>query len=211
LASVPATVLSGTSGSRRLDVVPGYSGTLTAQLSGLAPEALTRYHVDAVNDSFDENTPAPGPGIVKTTVTVPAGTRLARFATLAADYGPGEDLDLFVYGPDGNLVGLSATETTDETVVLTAPAAGTYDVYVVQFAAPDSGPDQDLALHTALIGAGPAGNASISPDSRHVHVAGTVGETLRWHDLTAGRSYLGLVEYGDGTAIGATTLVTVNA
>src|SRR2546423_11967044 len=41
---------------------------------------------------------------------------------------PGNDFDLYVYGPDGTRVGSSASDGTPETVTLTDPTPGTYSV-----------------------------------------------------------------------------------
>ena len=52
----------------------------------------------------------------------------------AAD--PGADLDLYVYGEDGSLVGQSTTSSADEAVRLADPEPGTYTVEVDAYAVP---------------------------------------------------------------------------
>jgi len=61
------------------------------------------------------------------TLTVPSGASALRVAT---EWGnPALDLDLYVYGPNGNLVGSSAQgASTGEAVAIPNPAAGTYKV-----------------------------------------------------------------------------------
>ena len=46
------------------------------------------------------------------------------------------DLDLFVYGPNGNVVGASTTPTDQESVSLTFPADGTYTIRVLGWSVP---------------------------------------------------------------------------
>ena len=72
--------------------------------------------------------PADEPGTVaKFTVTVPAGTKAARFATFTSDHQLGTELDMYVY-KDGNLVAQAPAAGPTERV--TVPEAGTYEIYI---------------------------------------------------------------------------------
>src|SRR5439155_116826 len=105
-------------------VTPGYTGTLVASVAGLVPA-----RVDVVPTTLSAD------GTV--TVTIPAGTTVARFATYDADYPAGTDVDLFV-SKDGTEVGRSAGGTAEESVTLTGDdLGGTYSVRIDYFAGAD--------------------------------------------------------------------------
>ena len=86
-----------------------------------------------------------------------AGDYTVDIATTAAD---GNDIDLYVYGPGGARVGSSTTETGNEKVILTNPAAGTYKVQVLAWLV------EPGATYTgsATLNAG----AAVTPDKRSV-------------------------------------------
>ncbi|HEX6499870.1 MAG TPA: S8 family serine peptidase [Micromonosporaceae bacterium] len=208
LAAPGAVSGTGTSGSSSLSIRSGYTGTLTATANGLVPASVDSQHVDGVQQSFDTAHPAAGTGVAAFPVTVPTGTKLARFQTLSGDYGSGADVDMFVYNSSGRLVGYSAGGSATETVTLTA--AGTYTVYLVQFALPSGVSGQDLKLYHWAVASGSSGNLATSPETQSVTLGGTTTVTVTWSGLTAGQHYLGLVEYGDGTSRIGTTVVSVD-
>jgi hypothetical protein len=205
--AAPAEITgTGASGSVPLAVRSGYSGTLASKPLGLVASQVSTKHLVGVNTTFDPNNPAEGDAVGKVTVAVPSGTAVARFATFGSQYPLGTDVDLFVYS-GGALVGVSAHGTADEQVTL---GAGTYDVYVVQFATVGVG-EQDVFLHSFIVPPAAAGNLTATPASRSVTTGQAVTVTAGWSGLTPGRHYLGLIQYTDATTVGAQTLVTVHA
>ena len=73
--------------------------------------------LNGTNTNFNPAAPGGRPAVTKVTVNVPAGSRLARFATLDADYAAGMDLDMFVYqAGTSTLVAQSAGGTAEESV-----------------------------------------------------------------------------------------------
>jgi subtilisin family serine protease len=209
VAAPAALVRSTTAGSADLAVRAGFRGTLTATAFGLAPSTVTTQHLVGALTTFNRANPAAGPAVGKVTVTVPAGTKLARFATFAADVLPETDIDMFVYqAGTANLVGASSGNTAEEAV--TVSAAGVYDVYLVQFALPAGATEQDVRLHTFLVGAAPTGNLTVAPASRPVTPGAAATVTVTWHDLSPGRRYFGVVEYGDGSTVLGQTIVAVD-
>src|SRR5262249_6081583 len=134
LSAPDSITKSGTTGLSTLPVKTGYKGTLTAKPFGLAAPTLTTHTLTGTETAFDPAAPATGPAVSKDTLVVPAGTKVARFQTFAADYPAGTDLDLYVFDSTGMLVGASAGGTADESVTVSAPDS--YDVYVVAFADP---------------------------------------------------------------------------
>ncbi len=204
---------AGSSGSMPLPVQAGYTGTLKATASGLVGDQVdhTSLTVDP-GATFNPNDPqvTDRTGLVE--VTVPAGAKFARFSTFASDYPAGTDIDLYAYSEDasGNLVaqvGQSAGGTAEETITVSDP--GRYAVFVDLFASPATGP-VDVRLHSWTVTGANAGNFAVSPASQSVTLGKAATVTASWTGLTAGRHYLGLVEYSDGTTGLGGTVVAVN-
>jgi hypothetical protein len=212
VAIAAPTEVSGTgvSGSQALSVKAGYNGALTARPFGLTASAVTTKRLTEIDQDFDTAAPAESAAVMKATVTIPAGTKAARFATFDAQYPEGTDLDLFVYAAGTNTLLAASAGATAEEIVDGAPP-GTYDIYVVQFATAVPGDDQDVHLHTFAVPGSGATNFTATPASQQVRIGQQVTVTASWSGLTAGRFYLGLVEYGDGTAVRGRTLVSVQA
>jgi subtilisin family serine protease len=203
---------TGTSGSATVPVQAGFTGTLTTSVAGLAPATVRPATLSSPSGSgFPTGSPAASAHTAKFTVTVPAGTTLARFATFDADVPAGTDLDLFVYNAGtANLVGSSAGGTAQEQVDLNSPAAGDYDVYVDLFALAAGQPSQLVNEFDWQVGSTPAGNLTATPASRTTTVGDAFSVTAAWSGLTAGTRYLGTLSYGDGTSTLGRTVVRVN-
>jgi hypothetical protein len=198
---------TGTSGSTSFSATSGYAGPLTSAVAGLVAGAVDSAPISGADGStFDTAHPGTNSHTAHFTVTVPAGTDLARFATFASDYASGDDVDLFVY-QGGSLVGVSAGGTADERVDLSAPAAGTYDVYVDAFslAAPTN-----AQLYSWALGSADAGNLTVTAPAS-VTVAGSVPITLSWAGLAPSTHWLGTVTWSDGSGPIGSTLVTVDS
>jgi hypothetical protein len=199
---------TGTSGSQPLPVRAGYNGVVATRAFGLVAPTTQTVHLVGTNTTFNPAAPAVGPAAAKVTVTNPAGTKVSQFATFDSDYPAGTDIDLYVYR-NGTLVGVGGGGSAEETVTLAG--GGTFDVYVVQFALGGGLAEQDAHLRSYAVPATNAGNVSVTPASRSVSVGQQVTFTLSWNGLAAGTRYLGLVEYSDGSAVHASTLVQVRA
>ncbi|MFB9234900.1 S8 family peptidase [Plantactinospora siamensis] len=210
--SAPAEVSgSGSSGSTRLAVTPGFGGTLTATGYGLVPDTVRATSLTPTPSApFNPDAPAVSPRTGRFDLTVPAGTKVARFATLDADYAAGTDLDMYVYkkAADGSLTqaAVSAGGTAEESVTLTEP--GDYAVFVDLFASPVAG-GVSTKLHTWLVGAANAGNLTVTPASQAATTGAAATVTVGWSGLTTGQRYLGVVEYGDGSRAVGRTVVSV--
>jgi subtilisin family serine protease len=205
--SAPADISgTGSTGTASLGLRPGYTGTLTAAVSGAVPAHVTALDLVGTNTEFNAAAPAAGPAVGRVTVTVPAGSKLARFTTSDADYAAGTDIDLFAYNSTGNLVGSSTGGTAEESITLTA--AGTYSVYVVQFALPPGQTQANVKHYDWVLGAA-TGNLTATPASQPVTTGGATTVTVGWNGLTAGTRYLGLVVLGDGTSEIARTIVSL--
>jgi subtilisin family serine protease len=199
---------SGASGSSALSIMPGYTGALTATPHGLAADSDTIVGVTGTSTNFNSAAPAVGPGVAKVTVNVPAGSRLARFATFAADYPAGMDIDVYVYNAGtATPAGVSAGPTADESVTLTA--AGSYDIYVVVFAQPGGATGPVTVHQHAFVVPAAASSLTATPASQSVTTAVPATLTVGWSGLTAGTRYLGVVDYSDGSTSIGSTIVAV--
>jgi hypothetical protein len=141
---------------------------------------------------------------------VPEGTRVARIAIQSADHLAGSDLDLWVLDKNGdNLVNL--VTGNDEHVDLTEP--GTYVVYLNQYALPAGATSQPYTLRTWLIGKDtkPDHPATVTPAQQPATLGTPAHVTVSWQSLPPGRTYLGLVDYGNATAPVGRTLLTVTS
>jgi hypothetical protein len=200
---------TGTSGSTALTITPGFTGTLTAAPAGLVRSTVDRLRLVGTETDFDTTAPATSPAVGKVTLTVPAGTRLARSATFDADHPAGTDLDLFAYqAGTGALVASSTGGTAEEEITL---PPGSYDIYVVQFALPAGTGELDVAHHSWVVGDTATGNLTATPASRPVTRGENVTVTAAWTGLTAGGRYLGVIAYGDGTTRIGQTVLSVTA
>lgn len=207
--AAPAEVSGvGTEGTLSFDVTFGYDGEYSASPRGLF--AATQTGGTVIDDpANDINTAlSTGEGITVHEIDVPAGAAYARFS-LFDEYTDGaDDLDLYVFGPDGNYVGGSGSGTSAEQVDLESPAAGTYSVVVHGWQT--DGPDAKYTLFSWSIPSMPDGGSLTVTDAP---TSATLGATesieVSWSGLAAGAKYLGAVSHSDGAQVIGLTLVSV--
>lgn len=181
----------GASGSDEVPVTPGYTGTLETSVAGLVPSTVaTKDATPSKAASFE--------------VTVPKGTKVARFGTYDKDY-TATDLDMEVTKGD-DVVGTSAGGTAEEAVTVRNPEAGTYTVTVELYSGPDTVP---VKLNSFLVGSKDEGNLTVKPASQKASAGTETKVTAAWSALKSGERYLGLLEYGDGSTTRGSTLVSV--
>ena len=216
LAAPASASGSGTSGSTNVSLQTGYDGTLTATAQGLVESTVTPTSLTAdPTGSFNPGAPATSARTGRVDTTVPAGTKVAQFATFASDYPAGTDVDLYLYRVNGGSlvqVGQSSGGTASENITLTNPTAGTYALFVDLFAAPGS-PNGTLTVmpNAWVLPPTNAGNFTATPASQSVTSGGQYTVQLDWTGLAANGRWLGRVEYGDGTNVIGSTLVSVNS
>jgi subtilisin family serine protease len=195
---------TGTSGSTSFEVKTGFAGALSFAERGLVPAATT---AGTVADDPTNSFVVGGPGITVHEVTIPAGTRLARFS-LFDDFTDGaDDLDLYVHNSAGTQVGASGGGTSAEEVNLTAPAAGVYKVSVHGWQT--DGPDANYTLFSWLLGSADAGNMTATGPATAT-IGGIATVNLSWTGLTAGTKYLGQVSYLADGVEQASTVVRID-
>ncbi len=201
--AAPAQV-SGTGDPITYTVGYGFDGPFTATARGLiAPETQDGTVADDPGDSY-----APfGPGTELKMVDIPAGTTYARISLFDDATDGDDDLDLYVYDPDGNSVGGSGSGTSNEEVNLLNPAPGSYYVFVHAFQT--DGPDANYTLFNWSLGDTDEGNMSVTAPA-----TATVGDTgdisLSFSGLADNTRYLGSVVYGGADGMPDPTIVRVD-
>lgn len=193
--SAPDEVLvpSNTSSGEKVIVgKAGFTGLLDLAVVGL--DGAT-----PVQDSVDE-----GEFALIDSVSVPAGTSVARFDLNAED--DADDLDLYIGVGDG-LVAASATGAADEQVTLTRPAAATYDVYVHGFDDAQGEGPIPFALTNWVVPNNDQGNLTVSPDPVPVTNGERFRYTASWDNLAIDQRWFGYVNY---VGRGDRTYITIN-
>ena len=164
-ADAPAEVTADVAaGSKSVEIVPGVTGLLALNTSGLTKMDLLADPAHPVAGHSGDATSGDANGDVAWKVDVPAGTELSRFTLDASDNAA--DLDLFVYKLKARLttacataVWQSASQAADEQVTLVKPAAGRYLV-VANMYAPTAGMVWDLWSGSVPTGAATGGFAA---------------------------------------------------
>ena len=203
--SAPAEISgAGEDGSASFEVLFGYDGAYSAAAHGLEPASLTAGTVeDDPGNSF-----APfGPGTTLHFVSVPAGSAFARFS-LFDEYTDGnDDLDLYVFYPNGAFAGGSGSVTSAEQVDVLLPPPGDYYVFVHGWET--DGPDANYTLFDWSVSLTPGGNLSVdsAPASATLGASETVD--VSWSGAATGTKHLGAVSHSDGSGLLGLTLISV--
>ncbi|MGH2589465.1 MAG: S8 family serine peptidase [Actinomycetota bacterium] len=206
LLSAPAEITgSGVDGSASFDVKFGYTGPYSAGAHGLVPATLT---VDNVSQDPDQNFD-PTDGFSNAHEFDLSDVAHFRIAIPPEATEPEADLDVYVFDPAGDLVAQSTLGGTDEVVDISAPADGTWTVYVHGWSTP--GGDSDYTMYTwAIPEAAGGGNLTIdsAPTSATIGETGTV--SVSWTGATAGQWHLSAVSHNRGDEVLGLTLIEVD-
>jgi subtilisin family serine protease len=200
LAAPSGVSETGTEGSLEFYITFGYSGAYTAGAHGLAPAVMQPDNVvdDPANDI--NAALATGVGITWHGVNVPAGATYARFS-LFDEYTDGvDDLDLYVWHPDGFFAGGSGSGTSAEEVNVLSPQEGTY--YVAVHGWQTDGPDSKYTLFSWAFGLDMGNMTLTAPAAATLGATETI--TVGWAGLDADTKYLGAVSHSDGGLLGLT-------
>lgn len=197
-------------GSTSVDIIPGLTGDLPLNLSGLTPMELLVDSANPVDGHSGNEASGDEFGDIAWVIDIPAGTELSRF-TLDSSDDVGSDLDLFVYhvvSPTDmryHDVWYSASGSADEEVTLTLPEAGTYLVVANMYST--TGPTTwDLWMANVATDSTNGGFAA-TPNPLAVSLGVSTSYDLQWSGLDADGRYLGVVQYGDSAV---RTVVTVD-
>jgi hypothetical protein len=199
---------TGASGTGEWEIIFGYSGPFETPVHGLVPATTATNTV--VDDPADDIEVAlvTGIGIEEHTISVSAGTRHLRIALFDEETDGNDDLDLYLYDPDGNLVAESFTPTSAEQVDVSAPTVGDWKLIVHGWQT--DGPDAQYTLFSWIVGDADAGNLTASAPA--LAVAGATATVhIEWTGLAADTRYLGSVGYSDGVTEFGQTLVSITS
>ncbi|MEU4013649.1 S8 family peptidase [Microbacterium sp. NPDC028030] len=199
-ADAPAEVTgTGTDGTAPVEIIPGLTGDLALDLSGLTPFQLLADPDNPVDGHSGDEKSGDANKDVAWIVDVPEGTTLSRFDLDSSD-DKGSDLDLTVY----RVVSAddlqyyqrwqSATGSADEQVTIPAPTAGTYLVVANIYST--TGPMTWDMTYANVLPDG-EGELTATPNPIAAVRGQRTSYELGWTGLTAGARYLGLVQYGD--------------
>ena len=204
LFSAPAEIGgSGEDGSASFNVSFGYTGFYAAAAHGLEPATVTSDNVlQDPDQTFD-----PTDGYSNLHQFTLSGAAFFRIAMPPEATEADADLDIFVFGPNGEEYS-STSGGTDELIDILLPADGTWDVYVHGWSAP--GGDSDYDMYAWAISATPGGNLTMdsAPTSATTGVVGTID--LSWTGATAGGWHLGAVSHTGDAGLMGLTLVNVD-
>ncbi|UMR33345.1 hypothetical protein MJ904_14465 [Massilia sp. MB5] len=220
LAAVSApSVLNGntSSGNVAFTVGSGYTGALVTQKGGLQAATRATYTVLKTGNTDSAAVEAAckaggDPGVRTLDVDVPPNTLAARFSlydveTSGYQAGQPDDLDMLVLGPNGQALANSGNATSNESVTLPLPAAGTYRVCVVGYA-PTNG-RSTYTLSSWLVGNGLSEGGFKVNTPALVYNAGTAAAGVSWSGLGTAR-HLGAIVYLANNAPQAITYVEVD-
>jgi subtilisin family serine protease len=199
---------TGTDGTTSYEVTFGYEGPFNTTVHGLVPATVETRTV-ADDPANDINVAlATGVGIDVVTIPVTAGTRHLRASLFDEATDGNDDIDLYLFDPDGDFVDASGTPTSAEQVDAPSPDAGDWTLVVHGWQT--DGPDAIYDLFTWLVGDADEGNLTVSaPATATLGATATVD--LNWSGLTADTRYLGSVAYDDGADEIGETLVSITA
>ena len=202
--AAPAQVTAKSGGSVSYDVTFGFAGDFTATPRGLVKGNTQQIALsDDPGNSFAPAIP-PGAGTVLLRPVVAAGTTYVRFATY--DTGNGDDLDLYLFDPQGRQVALSGNEGSGEQISLHNPAAGTYYLFVHGYQMAEA--DTPVTVYDWKLGTADAGNLTVTaPATAKTGGQGTIKVDVA--TLEAGK-WLGSVAYGGASDLPNPTIVQVD-
>ncbi len=194
---------SGVDGSTSFDVQFGYTGAYAAVPHGLTPATETNDTVNQDPDqTFDPGDVATGGANAHTFDLSDVG--VFRVAIPPEATGPENDLDVYVYDPDGNPVASSTQAGTDEEVTIQDPMDGTWTVYVHGWQVVDDG---SYTLYSWAVTNATGGSlVANGPSSATNGSVGTID--LSWTGATGWN--LGAVDHTEGSTVLGRTLVDVD-
>ena len=142
--------------------------------TGSCPPRSTRTRSSTTRPTTSTSPWSTGVGIDEHTIEVAAGTATCgrRCSTTTTDGA--DDLDLYLFDPDGNLVDGSGSATSAEQVDVANPVAGDWTLVVHGWQT--DGPDAKYDLFTWLVGDADAGNLTVTAPA-----TATIGETAHGH------------------------------
>ncbi len=196
------------SGSTTVSALPGFSGTLSTQVAGMAGTVPVTDTLVTNPNAFDPTAPAANASVDKYTLTT-SDSSLLRFSVDATIDTSDFDLWVYIAGNYSQPLAVSATGSGDEEV--TIDAAGAPDGIVLEaYVHHWGGTSGDEYTYRGYnVGTTAVGNFTVDPASRQVVQGTPVDFTLAWDGLAAEQSYLGWVNFTAPNGTGELAIVEV--
>lgn len=206
--TAPASVSGfGETAMASFPIAFGYTGQYSAATHG--PESATVFSgtVGQDPDRIFSVEDVAGEGVERHEVTAD-GAALLRLALPPEAAEIGADLDLFVFGPAGNLMVTGTADGTNELIDLVLPTDGTYSIYVHGWEVP--GATTDYELFTWMVSATPGGDLILDSAPSSASLNATENIAVSWAGAIAGEWHLGAVSHSDGFGPTGLTLVEID-
>ncbi|HEX5341439.1 MAG TPA: PPC domain-containing protein, partial [Duganella sp.] len=210
LDTAPLIYSEAADGAKVATLRTGFTGQVGLVKSALVPASQSDGSITQMSDPDFVPCPYPTDGMNVTSVTIPSGTLIARFALFNADTsGEGQpDLDLYLATPDGVILRRSDTFGSDEMITMVNPAPGDYRLCVAGYAVQGSGASYKLS--TWLVQPDKAANNLKVNLPGVVYAGKAAAVTYGWSGLDAGKRYLGMVHFLSAGAVEAATMLEVD-
>ncbi len=187
-----------------VEVVPGFSGTMTTQVKGLTAGVVTEQTAQNTGGAAFSPT---DPRNVRQPFTIPAGTTLTR-VELRANDPANDDLDLFLQNATtGAVVAQAASGAANERITSVALPAGDYVIHVQAWAVAGNAPTTTFDVRTFTVPNTDAGNLAVDPASQQVTSGTPTTVGLTPTGLTD-PPYLGWVGFYTGSTLAGRTIVS---
>ncbi len=197
--------VAGPSGQTDLAVVYGFAGAFSVGATGLAPATTVEGEVaqDPTYDvarAIDANS-----GVATQSVTVSEGAALLRLRLDASE--PADDLDLYLYGPEGELAGRATGLGGSENLDVLLPRTGTYVAVVHGWHVADG--TAPFTLTTWVADEEGQAVLETAADTAEAERGANGALSLRWSDLEPDTAYVAVVTLRAETGDAVRSIVVV--
>ncbi|GAB4062392.1 hypothetical protein GCM10028777_01960 [Angustibacter speluncae] len=199
------------SGSTTVTALPGFTGTLSTQVAGMAGTVpVTDASLVPNQSGFNPTAPAENPSVKKYTMTTNATTAV-RFSVATESAGADYDLYLYIAGQYANgPIAVSGSAGGNEELTLTVSGGAATGLPLEIFVHHWGGAAGDSYTYRGYnVGSTAVGNLTVTPPSRQVTQGTPVDFTLAWNSLAAEQSYFGWVNFAAPNGEGELAFVEV--
>ncbi|HJU52144.1 MAG TPA: S8 family peptidase [Acidimicrobiia bacterium] len=207
LGAPDAVTGTGVEGSASFEITFGYSGEYDATAHGLSPDVPITGSVD--QDPDQTFAPNSKQGTTAHEIVLSASA-FFRIILNTEDLSPPDDnidIDLYLYRA-GQLVASSTAPGTAEHLELTAPADGTYTLFVHGW--DTAGATVNYSIHTWDVPAAEGGSLSVTAEPDDATIGATETIEVAWSGLDPDTNYLGVVGHHNDEGLFQVTLVEVD-
>lgn len=199
--------------ARTFTLAAGYDGALVTVAGGLRPARVIESAVPtALNSSGESACQAGEAGTRRHRLTVAEGALVLRLAMVDEETsgwaaGGIDDLDLFLFGPDGALVAYSGAETATESIEVRRPPAGAYTLCVHGYRTVQA--EARYRLDSWVITPSDRGGGLRVVAPSQARAGATASAVASWSVLP-GRRYLAAISFEDPAAARPLWLTTLH-